>query len=74
MAASGLGIALIPSSYRKCGPPGLVYHEIIDSTLDPSRPSGLRAQAAALHPRYRSSGGLLLRARGLMYNFLQMEE
>jgi DNA-binding transcriptional LysR family regulator len=34
MAASGLGIALIPSSYRECGPPGLVYHEIIDSTLD----------------------------------------
>jgi DNA-binding transcriptional LysR family regulator len=34
MAASGLGIALIPSSYRECGPPGLVYREIADSTLD----------------------------------------
>jgi DNA-binding transcriptional LysR family regulator len=34
MAASGLGVALIPSSYRECGPPGLVYREITDSTLD----------------------------------------
>jgi DNA-binding transcriptional LysR family regulator len=34
MAASGLGIALIPCSYRECGPPGLVYREIADSTLD----------------------------------------
>jgi DNA-binding transcriptional LysR family regulator len=34
MAASGLGVALIPSSYRECGPPGLVYREIVDSTLD----------------------------------------
>ena len=34
MAASGLGVALIPSSYRECGPPSLVYREIIDSTLD----------------------------------------
>jgi DNA-binding transcriptional LysR family regulator len=34
MAASGLGIALVPSSYRECGPPGLVYREIADSTLD----------------------------------------
>jgi DNA-binding transcriptional LysR family regulator len=34
MAASGLGIALIPCSYRACGPPGLVYREIADSTLD----------------------------------------
>ena len=28
MAASGLGIALIPCSYRECGPPSLVYREI----------------------------------------------
>jgi len=34
MAASGLGIALIPCSYRECGPPGLVYREIADSTMD----------------------------------------
>jgi DNA-binding transcriptional LysR family regulator len=34
MAASGLGVALVPSSYRECGPPGLVYREITDSTLD----------------------------------------
>jgi DNA-binding transcriptional LysR family regulator len=34
MAASGLGIALIPCSYRQCGPSGLVYREIIDSTLE----------------------------------------
>jgi DNA-binding transcriptional LysR family regulator len=34
MAASGLGIALIPCSYRKCGPPSLVYREITDSTLE----------------------------------------
>ena len=34
MAASGLGVALVPSSYRECGPPGLVYREIVDSTLD----------------------------------------
>ncbi len=34
MAASGLGVALVPSSYRECGPPGLVYREIADSTLD----------------------------------------
>lgn len=34
MAASGLGIALIPCFYRACGPPGLVYREIADSTLD----------------------------------------
>jgi DNA-binding transcriptional LysR family regulator len=34
MAASGLGIALIPCSYRECGPPGLVYREITDSTLE----------------------------------------
>jgi DNA-binding transcriptional LysR family regulator len=34
MAASGLGIALVPGSYRQCGPPGLVYREITDSTLD----------------------------------------
>jgi DNA-binding transcriptional LysR family regulator len=34
MAASGLGIALIPSSYRECGPPSLAYREITDSTLD----------------------------------------
>ena len=34
MAASGLGIALIPCSYRECGPPGLVYCEIVDSTLE----------------------------------------
>jgi DNA-binding transcriptional LysR family regulator len=34
MAASGLGIALIPCSYRECGPPGLVYRDIADSTLD----------------------------------------
>jgi DNA-binding transcriptional LysR family regulator len=34
MAASGLGIALIPCSYRECGPPGLVYREIADSTLE----------------------------------------
>ena len=34
MAGSGLGIALVPSSYRECGPPGLVYREIADSTLD----------------------------------------
>jgi DNA-binding transcriptional LysR family regulator len=34
MAASGLGIALIPFSYRECGPPGLVYREIADSTLE----------------------------------------
>ena len=34
MAASGLGIALIPCSYRECGPPGLVYREIVDSTLE----------------------------------------
>jgi DNA-binding transcriptional LysR family regulator len=34
MAASGLGVALVPSSYRECGPPSLVYREIIDSTLD----------------------------------------
>lgn len=34
MAGSGLGIALVPSSYRECGPPGLVYREIVDSTLD----------------------------------------
>jgi DNA-binding transcriptional LysR family regulator len=34
MAASGLGVALVPSSYRECGPPGLVYREIADSKLD----------------------------------------
>jgi DNA-binding transcriptional LysR family regulator len=34
MAASGLGVALVPSSYRECGPPSLVYREIVDSTLD----------------------------------------
>jgi DNA-binding transcriptional LysR family regulator len=34
MAASGLGMALIPSSYRECGPPGLIYREIADATLD----------------------------------------
>ncbi len=34
MAASGVGIALIPDSYRECGPPSLVYRDIIDSTLD----------------------------------------
>src|ERR1700745_2569594 len=34
MAASVLGVALVPSSYRECGPPGLVYREIVDSTLD----------------------------------------
>jgi DNA-binding transcriptional LysR family regulator len=34
MAASGLGVALVPSSYRECGPPRLVYREIVDSTLD----------------------------------------
>ncbi len=34
MAASGLGIALIPCSYRECGPPSLVYREITDSTLE----------------------------------------
>ena len=34
MAASGLGIALVPSSYRECGPPGLIYREIADSALD----------------------------------------
>jgi DNA-binding transcriptional LysR family regulator len=34
MAASGLGIALIPCSYSECGPPGLVYREIADSTLE----------------------------------------
>src|SRR5258708_18386161 len=34
MAASCLGVALVPSSYRECGPPSLVYREIIDSTLD----------------------------------------
>jgi DNA-binding transcriptional LysR family regulator len=34
MAASGLGIALIPCSYRECGPPGLVFREIADSSLD----------------------------------------
>ena len=34
MAASGLGIALIPYSYRECGPPGLVYRELADSTLE----------------------------------------
>ena len=34
MAASGLGIALIPHSYSECGPRGLVYREIVDSTLE----------------------------------------
>jgi DNA-binding transcriptional LysR family regulator len=34
MAASGLGIALIPHSYSECGPRGLVYREILDSTLE----------------------------------------
>jgi DNA-binding transcriptional LysR family regulator len=34
MAASGLGIALIPQSYSECGPRGLVYREIVDSTLE----------------------------------------
>jgi DNA-binding transcriptional LysR family regulator len=34
MAASGLGIALIPHSYIECGPRGLVYREIVDSTLE----------------------------------------
>jgi DNA-binding transcriptional LysR family regulator len=34
MAASGLGIALIPFSYRECCPPGLVCREIADSTLE----------------------------------------
>ena len=34
MAASGLGIALIPHSYTECGPRGLVYREIVDSTLE----------------------------------------
>src|SRR5258708_33223770 len=34
MAASGLGVALIPSSYRECGPPSLAYSELIDRTLD----------------------------------------
>jgi len=34
MAASGLGIALIPCSYKDCGPRGLLYHEIADSTLE----------------------------------------
>jgi DNA-binding transcriptional LysR family regulator len=34
MAASGLGIALIPHSYIECGPCGLVYREILDSTLE----------------------------------------
>jgi DNA-binding transcriptional LysR family regulator len=34
MAASGLGIALIPHSYCECGPRGLVYREIVDSTLE----------------------------------------
>jgi DNA-binding transcriptional LysR family regulator len=34
MAASGLGIALIPHSYSECGPRGLVYREIADSTLE----------------------------------------
>ncbi|HEX6566945.1 MAG TPA: LysR family transcriptional regulator [Chthoniobacterales bacterium] len=34
MAASGLGIALIPQSFRECGPRGLVYREIVDSTLE----------------------------------------
>jgi DNA-binding transcriptional LysR family regulator len=34
MAASGLGIALIPQSYSECGPRGLVYREIEDSTLE----------------------------------------
>lgn len=34
MAASGLGIALIPHSYSECGPGGLVYREIADSTLE----------------------------------------
>jgi DNA-binding transcriptional LysR family regulator len=34
MAATGLGIALIPCSYRGCGPRGLLYREIADSTLE----------------------------------------
>jgi DNA-binding transcriptional LysR family regulator len=34
MAASGLGIALIPHSYSECGPRGLVYRKIVDSTLE----------------------------------------
>ena len=34
MAASGLGIALIPHSYSECGPRSLVYREIVDSTLE----------------------------------------
>jgi DNA-binding transcriptional LysR family regulator len=34
MAASGLGIALIPCSYKDCGPRGLLYREIADSTLE----------------------------------------
>jgi DNA-binding transcriptional LysR family regulator len=34
MAASGLGIALIPHSYSECGPRGLVYREITDCTLE----------------------------------------
>ena len=32
--ASPCGIALIPHSYSECGPRGLVYREIVDSTLE----------------------------------------
>jgi len=34
MAASGLGIALIPRCFSEFGPRGLVYREIADSTLE----------------------------------------
>ncbi|MBV8098681.1 MAG: hypothetical protein JOZ31_05950 [Verrucomicrobia bacterium] len=34
LAASGLGIALIPRSFSELGPRGLVYREIVDSTLE----------------------------------------
>ena len=37
MAASGLGIALIPCSYRECGPPGLIYRDIADSSEPPMK-------------------------------------
>jgi|SRR5580704_8913371 hypothetical protein len=34
LAASGLGIALIPQLYSESGPRGLVYRKIVDSTSE----------------------------------------
>ncbi|MBV8276499.1 MAG: LysR family transcriptional regulator [Verrucomicrobia bacterium] len=66
MAASGLGMALIPCSYRECGPPGLVYREITDSTLELSVGLAWKkgTQSAVVSNLVRVVRGMRLRAGG----------